>query len=306
MFFCKINKSKLLLVTMLITTALNSKHKVNIQEDSNLNIEKKIKQLEISIEKNKNELIKLEEELKKLKQKRVVTSTAKGTEIFYDLGSGVGKVTVQALEHDPVNPDKAKDIIADYYKDIRAEIPESEREMIARGKGSPVYGEILPDSFQQILEDKDLNVKTIKKAVGVELSPTRHHHAVTIESKLKTENLVPKDKTLEFKNENITETDISDATLIFMCSTCYPDELMDKLVERFSELKDGLRVISLKDMPDYEKFGFTEIKELKLPMTWSTGSPVHIYKLDKSNKKTTKKVEPKKEDTSKNIEDKNK
>ena len=57
------------------------------------------------------------------------------------------------------------------------------------------------------------------------------------------------------------------------------------MFEKLSKLKDGLLVLSLKELPDYEKYNFTKIKELKLPMTWSSGSPVHAYKLKKSGKK---------------------
>lgn len=293
MLFSRMVKNTFFLTILLASSAIYCADKTVV--------ETKVKQQDSQIKKKeagpvKEAKVKSESkaEQKQDKKKSTKESESKKTEIFYDLGSGTGKVTVQALLHDPSNPDAAKDVIADYYQDIRAEIPEQEREMITRGKGSPVYGEILPQSFQEVLEDKELKVGTIKKATGVELSPTRYHHAKTIKTKLEDEKLIPKGKTLEFKNENIAETNIDDATLIFMCSTCYPDELMDTLVERFSKLKEGLRVISLKEMPNYAKFGFIEIKELKKPMTWSpNGSPVHLYKLDKAAAKKAKAKESK-------------
>lgn len=289
MLFSRIVKNTFFLTILLASSAIHCVDKAVV--------EKKVKQQDTQLKTKETNPVK---EAKVKSESKAEQKQDKKTEIFYDLGSGTGKVTVQALLHNPSNPDAAKDVIADYYQDIRAEIPEQEREMITRGKGSPVYGEILPQSFQEVLEDKELNVGTIKKATGVELSPTRYHHAKTIRNKLEDENLLPKGKTLEFKNENIAETNIDDATLIFMCSTCYPDELMDTLVERFSKLKEGLRVISLKEMPNYAKFGFIEIKELKKPMTWSpNGSPVHLYKLDKAAAKKAKAKESKEADETK-------
>jgi len=296
-------KSKFLIALLCITSIIYCKDSIEFKKakpqkkEIESGSQNKIQQLEKAIEKKKKEISALEEELKNLK-KQIKPKAIAATDVFYDLGSGTGKVTVHALLYDPKDPQKAKDILADYYKDIRGEIPDPEREMITRKKGSPVYGEILPDSFQQILEDKDLNIKPFKKVVGIELSPTRHHHAVTIQSKLKENNQIPCEKVFELKNENITEADMNDADVIFTCSTCFPDVLMEELVEKLSKLKDGLLILSLKELPEPEKFGFTKLKELKLPMTWSSGSPVHIYRLNKSNKKKIKTQETKTEEKS--------
>jgi len=294
-----LSKSKIkLLALLLIPAFLNAKAEKKVtpqktqKKETTTNVEKKIQQLEKEIVKKKNELFDLENELNKLKQKKPAP-TKKG-EVFYDLGSGLGKLPLHAVLHDPKNPDEAVKTIEEYFKDIRAEIPDAEREMVTRGKGSPVYGEIIPESFKKVLMDEGLNVGNIVKAVGIELSPTRHHHAVTIKNKLESDNKLPKDKEIDFRNENMLESDISDATLVYLGSTCYPDELMDKLVELLSKQKEGLRVVTLKELPDHEKFGFRKIKEVKLPMTWSSASPEHFYILEKS-KKAAAKPAPKKE-----------
>jgi precorrin-6B methylase 2 len=148
-------------------------------------------------------------------------------DVFYDLGSGVGKVVVQVF------------------------------------LGSPV-----------------------KKCVGVELSPTRYNHAQKVKEQLigtpSTEKAtvkkpLKKERELQCVNQNIVNADISDATVVFMCSTCFSDKLMHDITEKLAKLRKGLRVITLKELPAHPKFKLKEI--LTLPMTWSQETQVRIYEL---------------------------
>ncbi len=223
--------------------------------------------------------------------------------------SKTAKVTTDIPASKKIN---TSDLIDEMYKNIKHQISDTERSMVTKTGGSPVYGEIKFDSLKKVLDD--LNIKKtdvlydlgsgtgkvlvqgyldypFKKVVGIELSPTRNHHAETIRKNLEKKNLITKDRKFELYNGDIAKENISDATVIYMCSTCYPEELMAKLTERFSKLKPGLTVITLKALPDnYEDFGLKHIKEYKLPMTWSEGSPVHIYKLEGKAKKAAKKA----------------
>ena len=276
-------------LNILAKSPLRNARKNTVKQNLEINndLDSKIEKAEKSVELKKQELSALERKLESLKKQKL--KEEKGSLVFYDLGSGTGKVAWHACYYDVNNPQKAKDFIEREYKDIRGEIPDDERNLVTRAKGSPVYGEILLDSFEKIL--KDLNIPGFAKVVGVELAPTRYHHALSVQNRLKEAGqTLP--CPIEFRNENIAETDISDANVIYMCSTCYPDELMDVLVKRFSELKDGLMVLTLKSLPsNYADFGFDLIKEFTLPMTWSEGSPVYVYKLKKDNvKKNRNKV----------------
>lgn len=214
----------------------------------------------------------------------------------------------------------------DLYKNISGfNIDDSERKLVTDKGGSPVYGEIKYDSLQTVLND--LNIKStdvfydlgsgvgkatiqaylnfpFKKAVGVELSPTRSNNAEKIKKQLEAKGLIKKNRKLEFHQGDIGEYNINDATVIYMCSTCYPTELMNKLAQNFSKLKPGLIVISLKSIPEYEKFGLKLVKEYSLPMTWSEGSPVHVYKLEKIH--VAVKPQAEKEKIKKQIADKKK
>ena len=65
-----------------------------------------------------------------------------------------------------------------------------------------------------------------------------------------------------------------------MCSTCFPDKLMQAITEKLSTLKNGLRIATLKRLPKHKDFTF--LKELKLAMTWSQKVSVYLYKLNKA------------------------
>ena len=56
----------------------------------------------------------------------------------------------------------------------------------------------------------------IKKSVGIELSPERHSIATQYKK-----NLCPKNKIIEFKNQDFTELDVSDATVIYCDNTMF-------------------------------------------------------------------------------------
>lgn len=195
----------------------------------------------------------------------------------------------------------SKDFIDNHYIKVNGIIPQHERQLITTNGGGPVYGEILHSSLKILLDDLkvknsdvfyDLGSGTgkvtlqayldypFKKAVGIELSPTRCQHSINAKSHLEQQLAIESNRKLDFKNENILNYDINDATIIFMCSTCFPQELMISLTQKLSKLKKGLKLLSLKQLPEYEKFNFKLIKEYHLPMSWSKSSVVYLYELN--------------------------
>jgi len=194
------------------------------------------------------------------------------------------------------------------YADITGfgTLSDQERKFIEKDypKKTSTYGEISYDSAQQLLADSDINFgkndvfydlgsgvgklvvqvylnTPVAKSVGIELSPTRHKRTQRIADRLKKYNKIDNDRVISFLEGDFLEADLSDATIIFICSTCYAPTLLEQLVSKFSKLKKGLRVISLKELPDYQKYNFKLIKEYRLPMTWSKqkGSVVFVYRL---------------------------
>lgn len=188
-------------------------------------------------------------------------------------------------------------IINDVYKDMSGfSIVEQERKTIEDAGGNATYGEIKPESIAQLLhylkfhyEDVffDLGsgigkacvqvvLTTPAKAVGIELSDTRHHIAQKAKEELLTKNILIDTNKLLFFNENILNADLSEGTVFFLCSTCFSDELMFSITKKLAALNKMIRVATLRQLADTGDFEL--IKTFNLPMTWSASSSVYIYK----------------------------
>lgn len=191
-----------------------------------------------------------------------------------------------------------------------AKISEDERACVEAGhaRGS-VYGEIPYDSLQVILENELIGPNDVfydfgsgvgkvvtqvylntpvRKAVGIEASVSRYNGCMRMMEKFKATDPYTDRKynakarrTITFINKNFLKVDVSDATIIYMCATCFEPGLMEKLVQKFEKInRIGLRVITLKKLPEHEKHGFRFDRGYKLPMSWSRSgrtSSVFVY-----------------------------
>jgi len=185
-----------------------------------------------------------------------------------------------------------------YAKVSGFNIAGTECTMIEKNGGAPTYGEITYQAAKKLLDSLNLTqndvfydfgsgvgkmvVQTylttpVKKAVGIELSPTRVNRAKSVKDKLEKQGKVENGRTLDFKEENITTAKFDDATVVYMCSTCYSEALMKQIADMLAKLKKGLRVVTLKKLPDHKAFKLTNT--YNLPMTWSSDVSVHVYEL---------------------------
>ncbi len=142
----------------------------------------------------------------------------KDSDVFYDLGCGVGKMVIQVYLSSPV-----------------------------------------------------------KKSIGIELSSERADKAIKIQQQLNQSNKIAKERTLAFYKESFLDANLDDATVVYLASTCFPDELMKKITEKLATLKTGLRVITLKKLAENAKFKLVD--EFILPMTWSDSTNAYLYEL---------------------------
>lgn len=191
-----------------------------------------------------------------------------------------------------------KEYIDTLYTNINGfGISSTECECIRKEGGAPTYGEITYKSAEQLITDLKLGKKDVfydlgcgvgklvtqvflstpvKKSVGIELSQTRIEGAMKVAQQLKAERKITKKHFIEFLHKNITEANMHDATAVFMCSTCFSDDLMNKIVDKLLEnRKKPLKLLSLRALPNPKKF--TLEKTYLLPMTWSGGATVHLY-----------------------------
>lgn len=217
---------------------------------------------------------------------------------------------------------KTEQLMCEVYSGVSGfGIPQNEEAEIVKCGGAPTYGEILYESLKIILDNVPAELKEngifidlgsgvgktcfqayfdypFKAVLGIELSQKRFEASMDVYELLQEQGLLVKGRKLKFINEDFTKTKLKGATVIYMCSTCYSNELMDTLAAHMSKLKPGMQVITLKAFPNPEQFGFELVQEYKLPMTWSKdtgGSPVHVYELKGKAKKAKKAKKEKKE-----------
>lgn len=169
-------------------------------------------------------------------------------DVFYDLGSGAGKFVDQAYLTTPVK------------KSAGIELSETRYKMAA--ERAPKIRKIAQLSLEFDAQLQEVIAETADKKADQKVTKPK----VT--------------KALEFIQGNMLTEDLSDATAIFMCATCFSDELMEKITQKLAGLKEGLRVLTLKNLAPHEHFKL--VKTYTLPMTWSKTSPVYLYLLDRT------------------------
>lgn len=176
-------------------------------------------------------------------------------------------------------------------------IPKHEEEKIRDCKSAPTYGEMIPSSVSKMIQELKPGLNDIfydlgsgvgkvamqvvleapvQKSIGIELADSRFKQSKTALGRLKALNPEAAGR-LEYRHSDFSEADISDATMLFMCSTCYPNELLTSLCDQFIKVGSGLKVVSLKALPDHPKIKF--VKAIQLKMTWSESSAVNFYEV---------------------------
>ncbi len=199
------------------------------------------------------------------------------------------------------NTAECKKIIDQYYNTVSGfGISKEDEEHIKKNGCASTYGEITCDSVEKLinyLQPKKTDVfadagcgvgklviqfllsSPVKKSIGIELSKERYNKALTVKEALRKDKKLPDNRILEFYNDNILNVNLNEVTIFFMCSTCFSSELMQQITAKLATLKPGLRIITLKSLPDNKNFKL--ITTMNLPMTWSSSTPVHIYELVK-------------------------
>lgn len=191
---------------------------------------------------------------------------------------------------------QAIQILDEVYTDINGfSIDQSERKNIEDQGGNPTYGEITYQSTRDLIQQLDLGkddvffdlgcgvgkvccqvaLTTPARAVGIELSHTRCTLAQKTKQCLIDKKACANNTKLEFYEQNILDAHLEPATVIFACSTCFSDQLMQALTQKFETLPKLKRVVTLKELAPTNHF--TLSKTFHLPMTWSDNTPVHIY-----------------------------
>lgn len=76
------------------------------------------------------------------------------------------------------------------------------------------------------------------KVVGIDYLPTFIRRAESVRRYMRLNGI-------EFHEEDMLKTDFSQATVIYLYGTCLDDETIESLIERFSSLKTGTKIITV-------------------------------------------------------------
>lgn len=190
-----------------------------------------------------------------------------------------------------------RQILNRIYKDICGfEISKTDEARVKKSSGSPLYGEINHGSIKSLLEYLDLSkrdvfydlgsgigkvviavalLSSVKKAVGIELSKTRHKDA--LEALENASIWAPSiNNRCLFLNADLMTADLSSATVIYTCSTAFSIAFMKKVIKRLAILPQDFRLVSLQELPENKHFVLEDI--LRLDMSWVRKTPVHLYR----------------------------
>lgn len=178
-------------------------------------------------------------------------------------------------------------------------VPEHEEDRVVRAKSSPLYGEIMPAAVGHLLDylrlgSRDvlydlgsgvgkmvvqaaLSVRT-KKLVGIELVRARHEVAEAVLEEARRARLL-RTKNVSFACRDFMRTDLSDATVVYTCSTAFSTPYLTRLARRLTRLKKGALLVSLQDLDEQRAFELVDV--LRLDMSWKRRSKVYVYRLER-------------------------
>lgn len=193
---------------------------------------------------------------------------------------------------------KAKDIFNALYTDVNGRALSLKwREDHKEADKSFVYGEILPDTFYEIMQTMqprpgqvfyDLGSGTgkacmlayllypFKKVCGIELVDPLYDASITVQKRFNNQ-FKPvyerefADRKLELKLGSFLDADISDADIVFMNSTCFQEPLMEKLEALLeASLQPYTQVMSLSK--PLKSPAFQQWKNKTYDFSWGQGT----------------------------------
>ncbi|MGY8749450.1 MAG: hypothetical protein ACKVHR_15500 [Pirellulales bacterium] len=161
-----------------------------------------------------------------------------------------------------------------------------------------VYGELTPRGVQRLLSYLQLTeddvfydlgsgvgkvvlqvgmAVPVRKCVGIEMVQSRCRAAQRVLRAAQSEGLIQSNRTL-FRKGSFLDSNLSDATVIYLCSTCYSSHLMKMIVRKIKEIKKPLTVVTLREF-DRKHRGFQFLRTIKLDASWSANVEAYVYKI---------------------------
>jgi len=195
---------------------------------------------------------------------------------------------------------------------FRSHISDEERMRVDAANGEEgikdnnayVYGEPSPAATDAILhrlgiQDKDviydlgcgrgfflmqaLLTTPARKAVGSELASSRVAIGQLARKALLDQGLLGPDKILELHDEDLAVTNLDDATVVYMDSVFYSDELLNTVAKRMARAGNLRAVVMImKGLPPNPWFELEGTERLKMSWSPKYGSDVLFYRRTKA------------------------
>eukprot|EP00747_Dinoflagellata_sp_TGD_P169965 gnl/TRDRNA2_/TRDRNA2_200297_c0_seq1.p1 gnl/TRDRNA2_/TRDRNA2_200297_c0~~gnl/TRDRNA2_/TRDRNA2_200297_c0_seq1.p1 ORF type:complete len:201 (+),score=10.85 gnl/TRDRNA2_/TRDRNA2_200297_c0_seq1:309-911(+) len=113
-----------------------------------------------------------------------------------------------------------------------------------------------------------------KRCLGIELHETRLAVARQALSRGEASGLVPAGR-CTFRCDDLYSTELDDVTVVYCCSTAFPDAAMGRLSKRLAKLPQLRLWATLREPPHSQ--GFELLHRLRLDTSWKRRELVHIY-----------------------------
>lgn len=204
-----------------------------------------------------------------------------------------------------VDLEKTKEIFTSLYADVDGRaLSVKEREDKQYSSPSFIYGEVVPDSFYQILKEAspylgkvfyDLGSGTGKAVMlahllfdfsesnGVELLSLCYQASVEVKNRYEKEfrPSIAKDigdsSQISFLHGNFLDFDISDADFIFLNSVCFEEDLFESLKVKLESIRPHAHVVSIS-RPLHSPY-FHQYKLEMYKFSWGSANAYFYRKL---------------------------
>ncbi len=161
------------------------------------------------------------------------------------------------------------------------------------------YGEIVPDSFYEMLKEADPKKGEVfydlgsgsgkaviaaalffpfSKAIGIELLEDLYNGSQYVLERFKkeiqphlTQEIIP---TIQFFHQDFLDFDFSDGDIVFAHATCFHDGQIRRLFHKFDTLKKGARLLLVSKSISLSSFKL--VKSGEYPLSWGKAT-LHLY-----------------------------
>ena len=181
----------------------------------------------------------------------------------------------------------ARYVVQDLYQSVSGFIRSVQKQS---GKTvDTTYGELTFDGAQQLLDYLKLDATDVFIDVGSGVGKLCVHTALVtpalvfgvevVRERFDLAQMVLQDPRLDrvrdrvrFINADATKVKVDAATVIYMCSTCFPGTLVDDIV---AQAQRGTRIVSAAPLSTLQQY---MENVLTLEATWSKSVPFYVYR----------------------------